>query len=382
MNIHEYQAKEILKKYNITVAKSIIINNVNDVDNACNILGGNTWALKAQIHSGARAKSGGVIICDNINKVKMLTAKLLGNKLVTTQTAATGLPVNKLLLESLVKIDKELYLSILVDRNIQKIIIIATQEGGIDIEQLAQNNPKKIIKLIIDIQTGLTIKQAIIMAKKLMVDENEFSLMLLKLYDIFIDKDASLIEINPLVISNGKLIALDCKMEFDDNALYKHIDIKALHDDSQENSKELVAKKYGLSYVELDGDVGCMVNGAGLAMATMDLIKYYGKEPLNFLDVGGNINSDRVVKALELIQQNNKAKAIFINIFGGIVRCDLIANGIVEAVKKSKPKIPIIIRLEGTNADIAFKILNAANINIISENNLTLAAKLLIGLTK
>ena len=382
MHIHEYQAKKILQELTIKTPKSVLITNTSEVEYACKTLGGDIWVAKAQVLTGSRGKGGGVVVCKDIKEVQQTCDKLLGTNLITPQTDDKGLPVNSILIEQGMLIESELYLSILIDRSLQQINIIASKEGGGDIEELALNHPDKIITLPVDITEEISQQDCDYIAEKLAVDKKQFSYILLNLYTLFISKDCQLIEINPLIISQGELIALDCKIEFDDNASYKHPEIFKLRDVTQENPKELEAAKYGLNYITLDGNIGCMVNGAGLAMATMDLIKYHGGKPLNFLDVGGGTTSEKVVKAFEIIQSETGVKAILVNIFGGIVRCDLIASGIIQAIDKIGLKIPLVVRLEGTNAQIGLDILSQSKYNIISENDLTLAAKKVVEASK
>lgn len=375
MHIHEYQAKHILKNYNIAIPKSKIINNVKQCKNVIQELAGNVWVAKAQVHAGSRGKGGGVIVCKSLKEVESACNKLLNTKLITPQTDDNGLIINKILIEEGLEINIELYLALSIDREQQKIVLISSTEGGVDIEEVAENNPEKIFKYQIDISANLDKKKIDKIAKKLNVDCKKFNQIVLNLYNIFMQNDVSLIEINPLIVNNNQLLPLDCKMEFDDNALFKHKNILELRDISQENSKEIEASNCGLNYIALNGNIGCMVNGAGLSMATMDIIKHFGGEPANFLDVGGTTTSERVAKALEIITHDDKVKVVLVNIFGGIVRCDLIAEGILQAIEKVQLKIPLVVRLEGTNAKAGLNILNKSTANIISENNLDLATK-------
>jgi len=382
MHIHEYQAKEILKNFGISVPKSCLVLSSDEVEKACKSLGGERWVVKTQVHSGARGKAGGVKLVGTIEEAKEITNQLIGSRLVTNQTDSQGLPVEKILIESPQSIDHEFYLSLLVDRQSNKVVVLASTEGGMDIESVAKNSPEKIIKIEINSQTGLTGIDCQNLGKKLNLSGsalNDFAVTVNSLYQIFIEKDASLIEINPLIKdSNDKIIALDAKIDFDDNALYRQEEILSLRDSSQEDERELEASLSQLNYISLDGNIGCMVNGAGLAMATMDLIQHFGGSPANFLDVGGGTTAERVSKAFELIQSGQNVKGILVNIFGGIVRCDLIAEGIIQACEKVGLNIPTVVRLEGTNADQGLKILKESSLNIEVESDLNLATQLII----
>jgi succinyl-CoA synthetase beta subunit len=382
MHIHEYQAKEIFKNFGISVPKSCLVLSSEEVEKACQSLGGERWVVKAQVHSGARGKAGGVKLVGTIEEAKEITNQLIGSRLITNQTDSKGLPVEKILIESPQSIDHEFYLSLLVDRQSNKVVVLASTEGGMDIESVAKNTPEKIIKIEINSQTGLTGIDCQNLGKKLNLSGsalNDFAVTVNSLYQIFIEKDASLIEINPLIKdSNDKIIALDAKIDFDDNALYRQEEILSLRDSSQEDERELEASLSQLNYISLDGNIGCMVNGAGLAMATMDLIQHFGGSPANFLDVGGGTTAERVSKAFELIQSGQNVKGILVNIFGGIVRCDLIAEGIIQACEKVGLNIPTVVRLEGTNADQGLKILKESSLDIEVESDLNLATQLII----
>ena len=386
MHIHEYQAKELFKHNGIQVPDLEVISNSNETRSACKKLGGNVWVVKAQVHAGGRGKGGGVIVCNSIEDVEKASQKLLGKKLVTPQTDEVGQPINEVIIEAGQDIFKELYLSLLVDRSTERITILASTEGGMDIEQVASESPEKIIKHAINPLGNLSIKECQSIAKKLNLNAvlwEQFTKTLIGLYSIFTNNDGNLIEINPLIISKqNEIIALDGKIDFDDNALYRNEDIINLRDFEQEDEKERIASEYQLNYISLDGTVGCMVNGAGLAMATMDLIEYHGGSPANFLDVGGGTTAERVAKAFEIIQSGQNVKAILVNIFGGIVRCDLIAEGILQAIEKVGLTLPIVVRLEGTNAPQGLKILNGSNFNIITEADLTQAAKQVVEMAK
>ena len=386
MHIHEHQAKDLFKKNGIKVPNFIVVSNATDTESACIKLGGSIWVVKAQVHAGGRGKGGGVIVCKNIKDAIEASESLLGTNLITPQTDANGQPVNEVIIEAGQDIAKELYLGLLVDRASERITVLASTEGGMDIEKVASDTPDKIIKMKINPLRKLSLDQCSEVSVKLGLDESlheEFSQTLMGLYEIFTTHDANLIEINPLIITgDNQIMALDGKIDFDDNALYRNESILALRDVAQEDEKERSASEYELNYISLDGTVGCMVNGAGLAMATMDLIEYHGGSPANFLDVGGGTTSERVAKAFEIIQSGENVKAILVNIFGGIVRCDLIANGILQAIEKVGLTLPIVVRLEGTNAKEGLDILNASNFNIITEADLTQAAKQVVEMAK
>ena len=386
MHIHEHQAKDLFKKNGIKVPNFIVVSNATDTESACIKLGGSIWVVKAQVHAGGRGKGGGVIVCKNIKDAIEASESLLGTNLITPQTDANGQPVNEVIIEAGQDIAKELYLGLLVDRASERITVLASTEGGMDIEKVASDTPDKIIKMKTNPLSKLSLDECSEVSVKLGLDESlheEFSQTLMGLYEIFTTHDANLIEINPLIITgDNQIMALDGKIDFDDNALYRNASILALRDVAQEDEKERSASEYELNYISLDGTVGCMVNGAGLAMATMDLIEYHGGSPANFLDVGGGTTSERVAKAFEIIQSGENVKAILVNIFGGIVRCDLIANGILQAIEKVGLALPIVVRLEGTNAKEGLNILNASNFNIITEADLTQAAKQVVEMAK
>ncbi|ANQ66006.1 succinyl-CoA synthetase subunit beta [Candidatus Pseudothioglobus singularis] len=386
MHIHEHQAKDLFKKNGIKVPNFIVVSNATDTESACIKLGGSIWVVKAQVHAGGRGKGGGVIVCKNIKDAIEASESLLGTNLITPQTDANGQPVNEVIIEAGQDIAKELYLGLLVDRASERITVLASTEGGMDIEKVASDTPDKIIKMKTNPLSKLSLDECSEVSVKLGLDESlhdEFSQTLMGLYEIFTTHDANLIEINPLIITgDNQIMALDGKIDFDDNALYRNESILALRDVAQEDEKERSASEYELNYISLDGTVGCMVNGAGLAMATMDLIEYHGGSPANFLDVGGGTTSERVAKAFEIIQSGENVKAILVNIFGGIVRCDLIANGILQAIEKVGLALPIVVRLEGTNAKEGLDILNASNFNIITEADLTQAAKQVVEMAK
>ena len=386
MNIHEYQAKGLFKKNNIKVPEFIVVSNSNETQSACEKLGGSIWVVKAQVHAGGRGKGGGVIVCSKVQDAVDASKRLIGTNLITPQTDANGQPINEVIIEAGQDISKELYLGLLVDRATENITILASTEGGMDIEKVASETPDKIIKQQIDPLGKLSIEECVNVAKELGLDlslHDEFASALIGLYAIFTEHDANLIEINPLIITGqNEIMALDGKIDFDDNALYRNESIASLRDIAQEDEKERSASEHQLNYISLDGSVGCMVNGAGLAMATMDLIEYHGGSPANFLDVGGGTTADRVAKAFEIIQSGENVKSILVNIFGGIVRCDLIANGILQAIEKVGLTLPIVVRLEGTNAQEGLQILNSSDFNIITEADLTKAAKQAVEMAK
>ena len=386
MHIHEYQAKALFKRHNIKVPNLIVISNSNETRSSCEKLGGSVWVVKAQVHAGGRGKGGGIIVCHDIEDAVKASKKLLGSNLITPQTDSNGQPINQVVIEAGQEISKELYLGLLVDRSTESITILASTEGGMDIEEVASKTPEKIIKKPIDPLGELSINECNDVATKLGLNlslYDQFASTLIGLYSIFTDNDANLIEINPLIITKqNEIIALDGKIDFDDNALYRNEAIANLRDVEQEDEKERSASEYQLNYISLDGTVGCMVNGAGLAMATMDLIEYHGGSPANFLDVGGGTTAERVAKAFEIIQSGKNVNSILVNIFGGIVRCDLIASGILQAIEKVGLTLPIIVRLEGTNAKEGLKILNGSDFNIITEADLTKAAKQAVEMAK
>ncbi|EDP5011824.1 ADP-forming succinate--CoA ligase subunit beta [Campylobacter jejuni] len=381
MNIHEYQAKAIFVDNGIPTLKGKVAFSVDEAVANAKELGGSVWAVKAQIHAGGRGLGGGVKIAKNLDEVKDYASKILGMNLVTHQTGPEGKLVQKLYIESGANIVKEYYLAILFNRMAEQITIIASSEGGMDIEKVAKESPEKIAKVGIDPQIGFKMFHGLEVARVLGLDKDEgkkLISMIAKLYKLYMDKDMNMLEINPLIkTAEGDFYALDAKCSFDDSALYRHPEIAELRDTTEENPAEREAAEFGLSYVKLDGDVACMVNGAGLAMATMDIINYSGVKPANFLDVGGGASPETVAKAFEIILRDKNVKVIFINIFGGIVRCDRIANGILEATKNVEVNIPIVVRLDGTNAAEAKTILDNSNLkNIKAATNLKNGAEL------
>jgi succinyl-CoA synthetase beta subunit len=380
MNIHEYQAKEIFQKYGVPTPRGRVAFTVDEAVEAAKELGGDLWVVKAQIHAGGRGLGGGVKLAKSIDEVRHWADEILGMTLVTHQTGPEGKLVQKVYIEEGADIQKEYYLGMLLDRAAEMPVMMASTEGGMEIEKVAEETPEKIIKVTIDPTIGFQGYHGRKLAFGLGLPKEEvgtFIKFAKALYDVYMDNDAELIEINPLIkTGDGKFLALDAKMGFDDNALGRHPDILEMRDLSEEEPTEVEAKQHGLSYIKLDGNVGCMVNGAGLAMATMDIIKHEGGEPANFLDVGGGANPETVAKGFEIILKDPNVKAIFVNIFGGIVRCDRVANGILEATKITDVNVPVIVRLDGTNAAEAAEILRNANIkNIIAAENLADGAK-------
>ncbi len=387
MNIHEYQAKEIFRKYGVPTPRGAVAFSGPEARKVAEELGGDLWVVKAQIHAGGRGKAGGVKLAKTLDEVEKIAEEMLGMKLVTHQTGPEGKIVKKVYIEEGADIKAEYYLGMVLDRALEMPVMMASTEGGMEIEEVAAKTPEKIIKVAIDPAIGFQPFHARKLAFGLGLgkdEQKEFIKFAKALYNVYMDNDAELIEINPLIkTGEGKFIALDAKMGFDDNALYRHPDIAEMRDLDEEEPTEIEAKKYGLSYIKLDGNVGCMVNGAGLAMATMDIIKYEGGEPANFLDVGGGANPDTVAKGFEIILSDPNVKSIFVNIFGGIVRCDRVANGILEATKKVEVNVPVIVRLDGTNAEEAAEILKNANIkNIIPATDLKDGAKKAVAAAK
>tara|TARA_B100001250_G_scaffold148387_1_gene127123 strand:+ start:2270 stop:3430 length:1161 start_codon:yes stop_codon:yes gene_type:complete len=386
MNLHEYQGKLLFAEYNLPVSKGKVIFNSNDAVNACNEIGGTRWVVKAQVHAGGRGKAGGVELIDSAELATKFAEKWLGKMLVTYQTDENGQLVNSILIEECTDISKELYLSAVIDRDSQKIVFIGSSEGGVNIEDVAKNSPEKIIYQGIDLDNLNNQEDAISIAKVLRLDDvqtKQFIPMIENLLRLFVEKDLNLLEINPLVINkNGDLHCLDAKINIDSNALYRQPDLQEMYDETQEDPQEAEAAKSDLSYVSLDGNIGCMVNGAGLAMGTMDTIKFFGGNPANFLDVGGTATQERVTKAFKIILKDPEVKVVLVNIFGGIVRCDLIAEGVVAAIKEVDIKIPVVVRLEGNNADLGANILSEANISIHSINDLEEAANKAVELAK
>ena len=378
MNIHEYQAKEILKEYGVAVGEGKPAFSVDEAVNAAKVLGGSVWVVKAQIHAGGRGKGGGVKVAKSLDEVKQFASSILGMTLVTHQTGPEGKLVKRLYVEKGCDIAKEFYFSMLVDRKSKRIVAMVSTEGGMDIEEVASTKPDAIKKVFIDPTIGFQAfhGRRLAFALGLSGDANKSACKLFaNTYHAFVKSDAELIEINPLVLTkDNQIIALDAKVNFDDNALYRHPNIEAMRDEDEEDPAELEAKKHELNYVKLEGNIGCMVNGAGLAMATMDVIKLYGGAPANFLDVGGGATRERVATAFKLILSDPNVEAILVNIFGGIMRCDIIADGIVAAAKDIGIKVPVVVRLEGTNVELGNKILEHSGLEILSADTLGDAA--------
>jgi succinyl-CoA synthetase beta subunit len=386
MNIHEYQAKVVLQEFGIPVPRGVPAFSVEEAEKAAHQLGGPIWVVKAQIHAGGRGKAGGVKVVKTIEQVTREAARILGSTLVTHQTGPKGKVVNRLYIEDGSAIAKEFYLSALIDRVTSRVAFVVSTEGGIDIEEVAHNTPEKILTFSVDPATGIMPHHGRRVAQALQLTGDlakQAEGLLAKLYAAFVAKDMSLLEINPLVVTkSGQIICLDAKISFDDNALFRHADIVALRDVTEEDEKEIEASKYDLNYIALDGTIGCMVNGAGLAMATMDIIKLYGESPANFLDVGGSATKERVAAAFKIITSDPHVKGILVNIFGGIMRCDVIAEGVVAAVKESGLRVPLVVRLEGTNVDKGKEIIATSNLNVTSANDLDDAAQKIVKAVK
>ncbi len=382
MNIHEHQAKKILKKYGAPVPEGVHGFSVAEIVDKAKNLNTKKFVLKAQIHAGGRGKAGGIKILNNIDELRVASAELLGKKLITPQTGIDGKEVKRIYVEESSEISKEFYLSCIVDRATSKIAFISSDQGGMDIEEVAKNNPEKIITTRIDFQKEIKHEdcEEVINIFKLNSDANNQAIKLIKsIYKLFIENDASLIEINPLILTkNNKIICLDAKINFDDNALFRNQEILSLRDLTEEEEKEIEASKHDLSYIKLDGNIGCMVNGAGLAMATMDIIKLYGEEPANFLDVGGGASKEKVSAAFKIILSDRNVKGILINIFGGIMRCDILAQGVVDAANEININVPLVVRLAGTKFEEGKKILDNSGLKIISASDLSDAAKKIV----
>ncbi len=382
MNLHEYQAKQLFNQYGINTPDGRMISSPDEVGSALAAIGGERWVVKAQVHSGGRGKAGGVRVEDSSFAVTEAVVALLGSQLITHQTTAEGLPVNKVWIETPSSITRELYLALLVDRVTQRVVFMISAEGGMDIEEVAEKTPDAILSLYVDPVAGLQpyqCRQAGFFLQLTGAAFKQLQQLMQNLYQLFCEKDISLLEINPLVVTDaGDLLALDAKINVDDNALYRHTDLADLFDPTQENPAEVIARDFGLNYIALDGNVACMVNGAGLAMATMDLIQKQGGEPANFLDVGGGTTADRVAEAFKLILSDKKVKSILVNIFGGIVRCDLIAQGIMQAAKEVGLALPVVVRLEGTNADLGRTLLENSGMNLRVAQDLTEAAAMAV----
>ena len=386
MNLHEYQAKQVFAKYGLPVPNNQVVQSTADVDAAVKALQGDRWVVKAQVHAGGRGKAGGVKLVDDMATLSQTVSEMLGSRLVTIQTGAEGQPVNHVLIEEICDIERELYVGAVIDRSTRRVVLMASTEGGVEIEKVAEETPEKILKTSINPLTGLQPFQGRELAFGLGLQGEQikqFSKMLAGLAKMFVEKDLSLVEINPLVVTkSGDLICLDGKINIDDNALYRQADLLAMRDVAQEDERENRAKEWDLNYISLDGDIGCMVNGAGLAMATMDLIKLCGGEPANFLDVGGGATKERVAEAFKIILSDKNVKGILVNIFGGIVRCDLIAEGIIGAAEEVHLNVPVVVRLEGNNAERGTQLLNESNLNLIAATGLTDAAEKIVSEVK
>ncbi|MCB7068641.1 ADP-forming succinate--CoA ligase subunit beta [Caldibacillus sp. 210928-DFI.2.22] len=384
MNIHEYQGKELLRKYGVSVPDGKVAFTVDEAVQAAKELNSNVVVVKAQIHAGGRGKAGGVKIAKNLDEVRTYAGELLGKTLVTHQTGPEGKEVKRLLIEKGCDIKKEYYIGIVLDRATSRVTLMASSEGGMEIEEVAEKTPEKIFKETIDPLIGLAPFQARRIAFNIGIPKelvNQAVKFMTGLYTVFVEKDCSIAEINPLVITgDGKVMALDAKLNFDSNALYRHPDILEYRDLDEEDPKEIEASKYDLSYIKLNGNIGCMVNGAGLAMATMDIIKYYGGEPANFLDVGGGATAEKVTEAFKIILSDNNVKGIFVNIFGGIMKCDVIATGVVEAAKQIGLSVPLVVRLEGTNVDLGKNILHESGLNIVPAESMADGAQKIVEL--
>jgi succinyl-CoA synthetase beta subunit len=379
MKIHEYQAKEILRKYGVVTPRGVPCFSVDEAVQAAQQLGGKVWVVKAQIHAGGRGKGGGVKLARSLAEVKTLAGQILGMQLKTHQTGPDGQPVRRLLIEEGADIRKELYVGMVVDRGTQRVCLMASSEGGMDIEEVAAHTPEKIHKVFVDPGTGLKDAEAEDAARRMGVPEPAVAqarACLQGLYQAFVETDCSLAEINPLILTgDGKIVALDAKINFDDNALFRHPDLAALRDLDEEDPAEVEASKYDLNYIQLEGNIGCLVNGAGLAMATMDVIKLYGGKPANFLDVGGGATAEKVTEAFKIMLRNPGLKAILVNIFGGIMKCDTIAEGVVAASRAVSLRVPLVVRMKGTNEDLGKKILADSGLPIITADNMAQAAE-------
>ena len=384
MNIHEYQGKQLLRQYGVAVSNGLVAFSPEEAVKAAKELGTDVVVVKAQIHAGGRGKAGGVKIAKNLDEVRTYAKELLGKVLVTHQTGPEGKEIKRLLVEEGCDIKKEYYLGLVLDRATSRVTLMGSEEGGMDIEEVAEATPEKIFKEEIDPVVGLTGFQARRMAFNMNIPANlvnKAAKFMLGLYQVFVEKDAAIVEINPLVVTGGgDVMALDAKFNFDANALYRHKDILELRDYDEEDAKEIEASKYDLSYISLDGNIGCMVNGAGLAMATMDTISYYGGSPANFLDVGGGATAEKVTEAFKIILSDKNVKGIFVNIFGGIMKCDVIAEGVITAAKEVGLQVPLVVRLEGTNVDLGKKLLNESGLNIIAAGSMADGAQKIVEL--
>ncbi len=386
MKIHEYQAKEILRNYGVNTPRGVACFSVDQAVAAANKLGGKVWVVKAQIHAGGRGKGGGVKVAKSVDEIRESSSRIFGMQLKTHQTGPDGQKVRRVLIEEGADIRKELYVGLVVDRGTQGVCVMASSEGGMDIEEVAAHTPEKIHKVFVEPHKGFTDAQADDLARKIGIPDAvvpKARAILQSLYKAFWETDASLVEINPLILTgDGGVVALDAKMNFDDNALYRHENIVAMRDLDEEDPAEIEASRHDLSYISLDGNIGCLVNGAGLAMATMDTIKLFGGEPANFLDVGGGATTEKVTEAFKLMLRNPNLRAILVNIFGGIMKCDVIATGIVEAAKQVELGVPLVVRMKGTNEDLGKKILTASGLPIIQAGNMAEAAEKVVSAAK
>jgi succinyl-CoA synthetase beta subunit len=386
MNLHEYQSKNVFRQYGLPVPENQVVQSSADAAAAAAALEGSRWVVKAQVHAGGRGKAGGVKLVEDVEALTHTVGSMLGSRLVTIQTGKEGQPVNQVLIEQTCEIARELYVGAVVDRGSRRVVLMASTEGGVDIEKVAAETPEKILNTKINPLTGLQPYQGRELAFGLGLEGDQikqFGKMLAGLARMFVEKDLSLVEINPLVVTtDGDLLCLDAKINIDDNALYRQPDLLAMRDTTQEDERENRAKEWDLNYISLDGDIGCMVNGAGLAMATMDLIKLCGGEPANFLDVGGGATKERVSEAFKIILSDKNVKGVLVNIFGGIVRCDLIAEGIIGAVEEVHVNVPVVVRLEGNNAERGSQLLSESGLNLIAANDLTDAAQKIVAATE
>jgi succinyl-CoA synthetase beta subunit len=386
MKIHEYQGKEIFRRYGVATPRGIACFGVDEAVDAARKLGGKVWVVKAQIHAGGRGKGGGVKVAKSLEEVRANAKRILGMQLVTHQTGPQGQKVRRLLVEEGADIRKELYVGMVVDRGTQRVVLMASAEGGMDIEEVAAKTPEKIHKVFVDPAAGLTDGEARGVARKIGIPDSALAQageLLQGLYQCFWDTDASLLEVNPLILAgDGRVVALDAKINFDDNALFRHPEIVAMRDLDEEDPLEIEASKYDLSYISLDGNIGCMVNGAGLAMATMDTIKLFGGSPANFLDVGGGATAEKVTAAFKIMLSNSKVKAILVNIFGGIMKCDTIATGVVAAAREVKLSVPLVVRMKGTNEELGKRILKDSGLPIISADNMAQAGQSVVAAMK
>jgi succinyl-CoA synthetase beta subunit len=386
MNVHEYQGKEILRKYGVATPRGIACFSVDEAVKAAETLGGKIWVVKAQIHAGGRGKGGGVKVAKSLDEVRTYAGKILGMTLITAQTSAQGQTVKRIYIEEGADIKKELYVGMVVDRATQEVTLMASSEGGMDIEHVAEHTPHLIHKVHIDPFVGLTTADAQEVSRKIGIPEqaiDQGAAFMQSLYKAFDECDCSLAEINPLIYTgDNKVLALDAKLNFDSNALYRHPEIVAMRDFDEEDPAEVEASKFDLTYISLDGDIGCLVNGAGLAMATMDVIKLYGGAPANFLDVGGGATTEKVTEAFKIMLKNPNLKAILVNIFGGIMKCDVIANGVITAAREVQLKVPLVVRMKGTNEELGRQLLKESGLPIISANNMAEAAERVVAAAK